>query len=253
MIQDKVGNFLIETGHGAHLWVVERIGQEANVDHNVRLDGHAVLKAKREHVDIHKLLVGKLRKSHAQLVAQRRGAQAARVDDHIGSVTHALQLQALTLNRVGRGLPRLGNGVAAAVFAVATDQHLVRSLEKHDVAAHLAILERGDGIEQLIEQALATQVAGDGEMPAHARIDADEFGELGNQTRRQVIDAKIAHVLEHVHGLRAARTGHSGDDDDIGDALRALRRIHGISLLHVLPPKNKRGTQQPGSRAVNCL
>ena len=90
-------------------------------------------------------------------------------------------------------------------------------------------------------------------MPAHARIDADEFGKLGDQTRRQVVDAKVAHVLEHMHGLRTARSRHSGDDDDIGDALRALRRIHGISLLHVLPPENKRGTQQPGSRAVNCL
>ena len=253
MVQDKVGDLLIETGHGAHLGIVERIRQEANVDHNVRLDGHAVLKAKREDVNVHELLVGQLGKSHTQLVAERGGAQAARVDDHIGSVTHTLQLQALTLNRIGRGLPRLGNGMAAAVFAVATDQHLVRSLEKHDVAAHLAILERRDGIEQLIEQALAAQVASDGEMPAHTRIDTDELGKLGDQTRRQVVDAKIAHVLKHMHGLRSARTGHSGDDDDIGDALRALRRIHGISLLHVLPPKNKRGTQQPGSRAVNCL
>ena len=164
-----------------------------------------------------------------------------------------MQLQALALNRIGRSLPRLGNGMTAAIFAVATNQYLVRSLQEHDVAAHLALFKRGDRIEQLIEQALATQIAGDGEMPAHARIDADELGKLGDQTRRQVIDAKIAHVLEHVHGLRAARSGHSGDDDDIGDALRALRRIHGISLLHVLPPENKRGTQQPGSRAVNCL
>ena len=143
--------------------------------------------------------------------------------------------------------------MTAAIFAVATNQHLVRSLQEHDVAAHLALFERGDRIEQLVKQSLATQIAGDSEMPAHARIDADELGKLGDETWRQVIDAKIAHVLEHVHGLRAARSGHSGDDDDIGDALRALRRIHGISLLHVLPPENKRGTQQPGSRAVNCL
>ena len=143
--------------------------------------------------------------------------------------------------------------MAATIFAVATNQHLVRGLEKHDVAAHLALFERGDRIEQLIEQALAAQVAGDGKMPAHARIDADELGKLGDETRGQVVDAKVAHVLEHMHGLCAARSGHPGDDDDIGDTLRALRRIHGISLLHVLPPKNKRGTQQPGSRAVNCL
>ena len=89
-------------------------------------------------------------------------------------------------------------------------------------------------------------------MPAHARIDADELGKLGDETWRQVIDAKIAHVLEHVHGLRAARSGHSGDDDDIGDALRALRRIHGISLLHVCLLKQARDPAS-GSRAINCL
>lgn len=166
--------------------------------------GHTVLKAKREHVNVHELLVGQLGKCHTQLVAQRRGAQTARVDNHIGSVANALQLQALALNRIGRSLPRLGNGMAAAVFAITTDQYLVRGLEKHDVTAHLALLECGNGIEQLIEQALAAQVAGDGKMPAHARIDADEFGKLGDQTRRQVVDAKVAHVLEHMHGLRSA-------------------------------------------------
>ncbi len=46
-------------------------------------------------------------------------------------------------------LPRLGNGMtAAAIFAVATNQHLVRSLQEHDVAAHLAFFERGDRIEK---------------------------------------------------------------------------------------------------------
>ena len=74
MVQNKVGDFLIETGHGAHLGIVERIGQEANVNHNVRLDGHTVLKAKREHVNVHELLVGQLGERHAQFVAQRRGA-----------------------------------------------------------------------------------------------------------------------------------------------------------------------------------
>lgn len=44
MVQNKVGDFLIETGHGAHLGIVERIGQEADVDHNVRLDGMPCLK-----------------------------------------------------------------------------------------------------------------------------------------------------------------------------------------------------------------
>ena len=64
MVQNKIGDLFIETGHRAHLGIVERIRQEADVDHNVRLDGHAVLKAKREHVDVHELLVGQLGKCH---------------------------------------------------------------------------------------------------------------------------------------------------------------------------------------------
>ena len=46
MVQDKVGYLLVEAGQRAHLGVIERIGQEANIDHDVRLDGHTVLKAK---------------------------------------------------------------------------------------------------------------------------------------------------------------------------------------------------------------
>ena len=65
MVQNKIGDLFIETGHRAHLGIVERIRQKADIDHNVRLDGHAVLKAKREHVDVHELLVGQLGKCHA--------------------------------------------------------------------------------------------------------------------------------------------------------------------------------------------
>ena len=84
-------------------------------------------------------------------------------------------------------------------------QNLGKSFGEHEVLRDVnAGVERGDRIEQLVKQSLATQIAGDGEMPAHARIDADELGKLGDETRRQVIDAKIAHVLEHVHGLCAA-------------------------------------------------
>ena len=140
----------------------------------------------------------------------------------------------------------------ATVFAIPANQHLVRRLEKHDVAAHLVLFQCGNSIEQLIEQALATKIAGDGKVPAHARIDANELCKLGNQAWGQVVDTKIAHVLKHMHGLRSARAGHSGDDNDIGDTLRALRRIHGISLLHVCLLKQARDPAS-GSRAINCL
>ena len=55
-----------------------------------------------------------------------------------------------------------------------------------------------DSVEQLVEQPLAAQVTGDRQMPAHARVDAYELGKLQDEARREIVDAKIAHVLEDV-------------------------------------------------------
>ena len=79
-----------------------------------------------------------------------------------------------------------------------------------------------DGIEQLVEEPLAAQVARDGQVTAHAGVDAHDLGQLQDEAGRQVIDAEVAHVLEHVHGLRAARAGHAGDDHDVGHAVGEL-------------------------------
>ena len=81
-----------------------------------------------------------------------------------------------------------------------------------------------DGVEQLVEQPLAAQVARHAEMAADAGVDADDLRELQDEAGRQVVDAEIPHVLEHVHGLRAAGAGHAGDDDDVGHAVGELGR-----------------------------
>ena len=86
------------------------------------------------------------------------------------------------------------------------------------------VAQRLDGVEQLIEEPLAAQVARNAQMAPHARVDTNDLGELHDEAWGQIVDAEITHVLKHVHGLRAAGTGHAGDDDDIGDAVGVLGR-----------------------------
>ena len=224
MLDDEIGDLLVQTRQRAHLGIVEGVGQEADVDHEVGLHGHAVLEAEREDVNVHELLVGQLGERGLQAFAQGRRAHTAGVDDHIGPVADAGQRHALALDRIGRGVPALGERMAAAVLAIAADQDLVRSLEEQHLAGHLMVAQGLDGVEQLVEQPLAAQVARHAEMAADAGVDADDLRELQDEAGRQVVDAEIPHVLEHVHGLRAAGAGHAGDDDDVGHAVGELGR-----------------------------
>ena len=111
---------------------------------------------------------------------------------------------ALALDGIDRGVTALGERMAAAVLTVPANEHLVGGLQEEHLAAHLTTLELGDAVEQLVEEPLAAQIAGNGQMAAHACVDAHELGQLQDQARGQVVDAEVAHVLEHVHRLGAA-------------------------------------------------
>ena len=76
---------------------------------------------------------------------------------------------------------------------------------------------------ELVEKALAAQVADYGEMASHARVDAHHAGQGQKQRGGQVVDDIVAQVLEGVHGLGAAGAAHAGDDHDVGDVLCLLQ------------------------------
>ena len=232
VVEHEIRHLGVEARQRAHFGIVKRVGQKAHVDHEVRLDGHAVLKAEREHVHVHELLGGELGERGLQALAQRRGAHAARVDDHVRAVADARKRHALALDGVGSGVAARGERVPAAILAVAADEHLVRRLEEHHLAGHLVVAQRLDRVEELIEQALAAQVARHAQVAANAGVDADDLGELQDEARREIIDAVVPHVLECVHGLRAAGAGHAGDDDNVGNAVGELRRGDAVRICH---------------------
>ena len=185
-----------------------------------------MLKAEREDGDLQELLVGELRESAAKARAEFFGGQRGGVDDEVGRVAHGAQLAALARDGRDKRLAGLCERVAAAVLVIAADEDLVGGVEKHDLAADLVLAQLLQGVRDLVKEALAPEVAGHGEVAPHAGVDAHELGELEQKPRRQVVDAEVAHVLEHMERLCASRARHTGDDHDVGHAVAALRRAH---------------------------
>ena len=192
-----------------------------------------MLEAKREDRDLHELLVGELRERAAQAGTQGLCAQLTGVYDQVGGVAHRRKLGALAGDGAGEGLAGLGQRVAAAVLVVAAHEDLVGGVQKDHLAGELVLAQLREGLRDLVEEALAAQVARDGQVAAHARVDAHELGQLEYEARRQVVYAEVAHVLEDVERLRAAATAHAGDHDDVRNAVAALRHAHALAIPHV--------------------
>ena len=88
--------------------------------------------------------------------------------------------------------------MAAAVLVVATAKHLVRAVEENNLIRDPVRVEVGQGVGQVVKEALAAQVAGHGQMAIDARVDAHEVGQLKHEAGREVVDAVVAHILEGV-------------------------------------------------------
>ena len=185
-----------------------------------------MLEAKREDVHVEELLLGELGEGRAEARTQGGGTHVACVDDEVGHRARVLELPALALDGVLDGLAGDRERVAAAVLVVAAHENLVGGVQEEELAGELVLAELADGVRELVEEALAAQVAGHGQVAAHARVDSHELRELRDKARREVVDAEVAHVLEAVQGLRAARAGHARDDHDVGDAVAALGVAH---------------------------
>ena len=115
------------------------------------------------------------------------------------------------------------------------------------------IAKLSDGVGELVEETLATQVAGHREVPSDTGVDAHEVGELQDETGREIIDAEVSHVLKDVHGLRPPTAGHARDDDDVGHAIAVLGCAHLLtSGRHVTPPLPCEATKSIREKDESC-
>ena len=78
-----------------------------------------------------------------------------------------------------------------------------------------ACAQRVDDVDQVGEELAAPDVHDRGEPVHAARAGGEHPGQLGEQLGRQVVDDVPVQVLQDRGGLRAARTGHPGDHQEL--------------------------------------
>jgi len=100
------------------------------------------------------------------------------------------------------------------------DSHLVKSVKL---------------TSQLGEELLGAQIADNGKLSRGADVKASETHEVKKQRRRQIVNAEVTKVLEGMHGLGAARTRHTGNDDEVGTKHRRAGLFDNVLLSHETP------------------
>ncbi len=204
----------VASGQRPQLGVVERIRQAAHVEDEVGVERQAMLEAEGLEQQRQALCFAVRSDEVLDHRAQRVGLEIAGVDA-VAEVEQGVQRLALAGDRLGERAVAVGHRVAAARFREALDQHLVARVEKDEAHRDAGGLELLQLLRQGRDRGAAAHVGrhGDTRMPGAAQV-GEQFAE---QRRRQVVDAVVAGVLQHVERDGFARTGKTADE----------RKLHG--------------------------
>ncbi len=156
------------------------------------------------------------------------------VDMPVVSITRsalaAQRLQQRALGGHARGDAALrGQRVAAAGLLVAGDERLLGGLQEQHVVAEPERVEIVDDCAQRLEVDAAAHVGDDGRALDPGAAVHEQLDERADHLGREVVDAEVAGVLEHVHRRGLSRAGEAGDHDEILQARLhdRLRRAQG--------------------------
>ena len=215
LAQDVVAHRLVEAGERAQLVDPERVGQEPAVEHEVGVEGQAVLVPERQQRRLHRRgrLVALEQVPHppAQLVDVERG----RVDDDVRRVLDRVEQRPLALD--GRHQQLLaapaGQRVPAPGRLVAADQAVGRGVEEQHPHLGPGGPQPGQRGQDLV---LVVPGADDERHPVDLRPRGlGQLDHLGHQLGRQVVDHEPAEVLQVVGRQAAAGPGEARDDDEL--------------------------------------
>src|SRR5579863_8884856 len=101
--------------------------------------------------------------------------------------------------------PRLGEAPYEHVFA---------GIEEDDAIGHALAVELAQLIEQVAEDLLAADIQHERDL-AQAAAGRAQLGELGDQTRREIVDAEVAEILKALRGLALTGARQARDDDEV--------------------------------------
>ena len=232
--RDVVDDPRVEPGQRAQLGLPVRVGEEAHVERQVGVARRAVLVAER--AERHGEPARRLLLQHlvGDLAPQRRRAQPRGVDQRVGQLAdrrERLGLAADAVDHVALGRER----VAPARLLVAREQRLVVGAEEDQPVRDVVGAQRLDHARELGEVLAAAQVADHGGALDLRAVVHEQPGQRADHLGREVVDAEVAGVLEHVHRRRLPGPGLARDDHEV-DEVRLRRRgavaAHGRIIAH---------------------
>ena len=200
-------HFRLESAVGPQRLVPVGVGQEPAVEHEVDVQGYAVLEAEGHHRGLHGagLLFGAehLDQPGPQLV----GVELTGVDDQVGPVAEGRQ----QLPLVGDGVdhPPGGLRVAAPRPLEPADEDVVGGVQVEDPHPVAGAQQDVDGRQHVVE--VASAPSHHERHPLHLRPrPVDQLGDLGDEAGGHVVDDEPAQVLQGGAGRRRPGAGHAG-------------------------------------------
>ena len=228
--RDVLDDPRVEPGERAQLGLVVRVGQEAHVEQQVGVARRAVLEAERQEGDGEAAGLGPLEHLARDLAAQHRGAQARRVDEHVGARLDRLEQLRLAPDAVD-DVALLGQRVPAARLLVAREQRLLAGAQEQHAVRDARRVELVEHLGELLEVGAAAQVGDDGRALHLGPRVGEQVGQRADHLRRQVVHAEVARVLEHLHRQGLAGAREAGDDDEVLETRLGLTvAVHGGSV-----------------------
>src|SRR3954447_17256173 len=194
----------VEAGQRAQVGLVVRVGQEADVEREVGVARRPVLVPERGERDRQPPRRGGREQLVGDLAAERGGRQARRVDHDVGALLDRGQQLLLGPDAVDHAAVR-GERMPPPRLLVALDEVLLVGGEEDDAVHHAGRGQLVDHARERGQILAAARVAHDRRELDLGALVHEQLRERADHLRRQVVDAEVAGVLEHVHRRRLAR------------------------------------------------
>src|SRR5271155_4441130 len=196
-----------------------RIGQEADVEYQVRIRGNAVAKPKADDGDEQRAAAGILEAINYEL-AKLVDVEFRGVDDDIGETANGRHAAAFEANALGDGI--IGaERVRTAGFAEAAEQNFVAGFDEDEGGGMFGdefAVNSGELFDLL---AFAGVNEERGAFDFAAAFDV-EFAESGDQADGKIIHAVEAEVFEGVQHRTFSGAGQAGEDYELAGVTIAI-------------------------------
>ena len=209
---DVGGDFRIEAGLLAEFGDEVGVGQEANIENHIGVEGHAILEAETETGNEEALGLLLVAEAGVNVGAELVDVEVGSVNERVGDVANGIEELTLFDDGAPDGF-RLAEGMRAACFRVPADEHGVLSVEIDDAGLKKFLDALEDFREAIESGALANVHDDSGAFDLNGFT--DDRGELREQFEGQIVDAVVSQILKGLKRRSFACAGDSSEDDKL--------------------------------------